>query len=59
MGTINTLLTVVLVAVVAYILFHPRNNAVGVIGALGSGSLGFTRTLTGQYSGGQYEPGGY
>ena len=52
--TLNVFLTVILVAVVAYILFRPGNNTAEIIHALGKGSSTLTRTLSGQYAGGSY-----
>lgn len=54
MNTVNVFLTVILVAVVVYILFRPGNNTSEVIHALGKGSSTLTRTLSGQYAGGEY-----
>jgi hypothetical protein len=51
---INVLLTVILVAVIVYILFRPGNQASEIIHALGGSSSQLTRTLTGQYAGGSY-----
>ena len=54
MQTLNVFLTVILVAVIVYILFRPGNNSAGVISALGKASSNLTRTLSGQYAGGEY-----
>lgn len=54
METVNTILTVILIAVVVYILFRPTNQTTAVVKALGGASTTFTRTLSGQYTGGSY-----
>lgn len=54
MSTVNLFLSAVLILVVVYILFNPRNQTTDIIHALGGGSRNLTRTLTGQYPGGQY-----
>lgn len=54
MQAVNVLLTVILVAVIVYILFRPGNQASEIIHALGGSSSQLTRTLTGQYAGGRY-----
>jgi len=54
MEAVNVLLTVILVAVIVYILFRPGNQASEIIHALGGSSSTLTRTLTGQYRGGEY-----
>lgn len=54
METVNTILTVILIAVVVYILFRPSNQTQAVVHALGGASTTFTRTLSGQHAGGSY-----
>lgn len=54
MQTVNTLLTVILIAVIVYILFRPGNQTQAVVHALGGASTTLTRTLSGQYAGGSY-----
>lgn len=54
MSAVNVFLTVVSIAVVAYILFRPGNQTQEIIHALGSSSSTLTRTLSGQYAGGGY-----
>lgn len=54
METVNTILTVILIAVVVYILFRPTNQTQAVVHALGGASTTFTRVLSGQYAGGSY-----
>lgn len=54
MSTLNVFLTVVLVAVIAYVLFRPTNNTSEIIHALGGSSSTLIRTLSGQYEGGRY-----
>jgi len=54
MGTLNVLMTVILIGVVAYIAFRPSNHTQEIIHALGGASSTFTRTLSGQYQGGAY-----
>lgn len=51
---LNVLLTVIMVAVIVYILFRPNNQSADIIHALGKSSSSLTRTLTGQYPGGSY-----
>ena len=60
MGTVNTLMTVILIGVIVYILFRPTNQTTAVIKALGGASTTLTRTLSGQYSASPgYSAGGY
>ena len=54
MPTLNVFLTVILVAVVVYILLRPGNNTGNVIHALGGSSATLTKTLSGQYAKGAY-----
>lgn len=54
MSVLNTALTAVVILVVVYVLLRPGNQSATVIHALGSTSSDLTRTLTGQYAGGQY-----
>lgn len=51
---INTLLTVILVAVILFVLFRPGNRTQDIIHAIGGGQLALTKTLTGQYPGSGY-----
>lgn len=52
--TVNVLLTVILIAVIVYILFRPGNRTREIIHALGGASSTLTKTLSGQYEGGEY-----
>jgi hypothetical protein len=54
MSTVNVLMTVILVGVIAYILFRPGNRTTDIIHALGGSSATLAKTLSGQYAGGEY-----
>jgi len=54
MNTVNVLMTIILVGVIAYILFRPGNQSQAIIHALGGSSSTLTKTLSGQYAGGSY-----
>ena len=47
-------MTVILVGVIVYILFRPKNQTQEIIHALGGASATLTKTLSGQYKGGSY-----
>lgn len=54
MNTVNVLMSVILIAVIVYILFRPGNQSQEIIHALGGSSSTLTKTLSGQYAGGSY-----
>jgi len=54
MNTVNVLMTVILIGVIAYILFRPGNQSQEIIHALGGSSATLAKTLSGQYAGGGY-----
>ncbi len=54
MSTINTFFTVVLIAVIVFILFKPGNKSQDIIGAIGGANTNLIRKLSGQYPGSGY-----
>jgi hypothetical protein len=54
MKVANVMLTAVLILVLVYVLFSPKNHTTAIVHALGSSSSTGIRTLTGQYQGSAY-----